>query len=54
MNMKKITKAKEQASALIITLLAVFLIAVSIGIAMTMTTATVAADGFQPRFLGIA
>lgn len=41
MHMKQIIKTKEQASALIVTLLAIFLIAVSIGIAMTMTTATV-------------
>jgi hypothetical protein len=38
--MKSILKAKEQASALIITMLIIFLITVAIGIAVSMTTAT--------------
>lgn len=39
--MKAIAKTKERASALIITMFVIFLIAVSIGIAMNMTTSTV-------------
>ncbi len=50
MHMKRIVQTSQQASALIITMLTVFLIAVAIGIAMNVTTATLRQTGSSRDF----